>query len=335
VQSAVSLFINLPDSYEAKIETVPGVAKAIRFQWFGGIYQDPSNFFGQFAVDAADWLESYPEVEIVDGSLQDWQATRTSCVIGQDLANRFGWRIGDKAPLLGSIFPMRDGSAWEFTVAGIYRSSASYVDQATMFFHFDYLYEVLEQGLTTGPRGVGVFLAQLQPTANPDAVIADIEGLFANGPQRVRATTEAEFTRQFVSMLGSVPTLLLSIGGGVLFAIFFAVLNTMLMAARERTRDIGILKALGFADGRIAAMLPVESLLICLVGGAIGVGLAVLAEQPLWSMMCQFGIPGVQMAGGVIAQGLLLAAAVGLLAGVLPALRARRMRPVIALREEV
>ena len=334
VQSAVSLFVDLPAGYESKIATTPGVEAVIRFQWFGGVYRDPSNFFAQFAVDPGQWLASYPEVELVDGSSKDWLAGRTNCILGADLAGRFGWKVGDHVPLIGTIFPRADGAAWDFTVAGIYRSKSVNIDQSTMFFHFDYLREGLEQHAVFGPTGVGVFLTRLRPDANADAVIAAIDGEFENGPQRVRTTPEAVFQRQFVTMLGSVPTLLASIGGGVLFAIFFAVLNTMLMAARDRTRDVGILKALGFTDGRIGGLLLLESLCLCVAGGGCGALLAVLANRPLWSRLSTM-IPGFEINAGVALQGIALAVLLGLVAGLLPARRNQRLRPVDALRAEV
>lgn len=333
VQSAVSLYVFLPDSYEARIRGVPGVEEVVRFQWFGGVYQDPSNFFGQFAVDPRTWHASYPELEITAGSLDNWCAARTNCIIGADLAQRFGWQVGDRVPLKGTIFPKTDGSAWDFNVAGIYESNSTSVDQQTMFFHYDYLYEALDTGTAGGPTGVGVYLTRLEKNADTDSVIARIEEMYENGPQRVRATTEGEFQRQFTSMLGNVPVLMYSIGGGVLFAIFFAVLNTMLMAARERTRDIGILKSLGFTNGKIGLLLIAEALAICAAGGGIGVMLTIAAERPLWSFFAAF-IPGFEIQAEVITQGVLLAIGIGIVAGVLPALRARRLDPVAALRSE-
>lgn len=333
VQSAVSLFVDLPAAYESKIATIPGVASVVRFQWFGGVYQDPSNFFAQFAVDPAKWLASYPEVELVLGSAPEWLRVRNSCLIGEDLAARFGWKIGDRVPLIGTIFPRLDGANWEFDVAGIYRSNSVNIDQATMFFHYDYLRESQEQGAVGGPGGVGVFLTNIAPDANQDGVIRAIEDEYKNGPQRVRVTKEAEFQRQFITMLGSVPTLLMSIGGGVLFAIFFAVLNTMLMAARERTRDFGILKALGFRDTTIACMLVTEALLVCVLGGGTGVLLAKAAERPVWSVVST-QIPGFAIDNTILLAGFLLAAGLGLASGLAPAWRARALRPVVALRME-
>lgn len=334
VQSAVSLFVSLPQSYQSKLEAVPGVDRVIRFQWFGGVYREPSNFFGQFGVDADKWLQSYPEVEVEAGAAAAWQRDRVGCIVGADLARRFDWKVGDHVPLIGTIFPRADGAAWDFTIDGIYRSKSVNIDQASMFFHYEYLRQGLEQGDVLGPEGVGVYLLALAAGADRDAAIATVDDLYANGPQRVRTITEAEFQRQFVTMLGSVPTLLASVGGGVLFAIFFAVLNTMLMAARERTRDLGILKALGFANGTIGMLLLGESLLLCSLGGLLGAALAQLADRPLWSVMSTM-IPGFSISGAVVMQGIALAALLGLVAGTVPALRARRLQPVAALRLEV
>ena len=334
VQSAVSLFVDLPESYQAKIESVPGVKDVVRFQWFGGIYQDPSNFFAQFAVDSDKWARNYPEVRMIEGSIADWEKARTNCIIGKDLASRFGWRVGDHVPLIGTIFARLDGSVWDFTVAGIYESESVNVDQGTMFFHFQYLRESLELGAVQGPSGVGVYLTCLHPGQDPTPVIAGIEQTYENGPQRVRATTEAEFQRQFVTMLGSVPTLLASIGGGVLFAIFFAVLNTILMAARERTRDVGILKALGFTNGAIGSLLLVESMILCILGGSLGALLALAANRPLWTVLNGF-IPGFSIHGAVAISGVVLSLLLGTLAGLLPALRMKSLPPVTALRMEV
>ena len=331
VQSAVSLFVDLPEGYEQKIRSTPGVEEVVRFTWFGGVYQDPSNFFAQFAVDPQKWADSYPEIDIVEGSLADWQKSRTNCIIGEDLAARFGWQLGDRVPLIGTIFPRTDGSNWQFDVAGIYHSNSTNIDQMTMFFDFDYLKESRDSGAAGGPGGVGVFLTRMEPDTSPDNVIAAIEAEYENGPQAVRVTTEAEFQRQFITMLGSVPTLLASIGGGVLFAIFFAVLNTMLMAARERTRDIGILKALGFGNGTISGLFMLESLLICTIGGVIALLLAKGAERPLWSIVSAT-VPGFAISNTVLLLGAALALGLGLLAGLAPALRARKLQPVAALR---
>jgi hypothetical protein len=160
-----------------------------------------------------------------------------------------------------------------------------------MYFHFDYLHESLEQGGAVGPDGVGLYMLRIAKGTDPVAVQQAVDGMFENGPQRVQTTTEAEFNRQFISMLGDVPTLLQLVGGAVLFAIFFAVLNTMLMAGRERTRDLGILKALGFTDRTTGLLLVGESVLVCGLGALLGVGIAFALEAPFAAATASF-IPG-------------------------------------------
>ncbi|HKX45423.1 MAG TPA: ABC transporter permease [Planctomycetota bacterium] len=334
VQSAVSLFVELPKSYQRKIEAVPGVERSIKLQWFGGYYQDQSNFFAQFAVDADRLLASYPEIELVEGSELDFVERRKACLIGSALARDFGWQLGDSVPIVGGLYRRVDGSPWEFEVAGIYTPTSSNVDDRTLWFHYEYLEQSLETGAAQGPEGVGVFVVQMAPDADATATMAAVDRLFENGPQRVQTTTESEFQRQFVTMLGGVPTLLASIGGGVLFAIALATLNTMLMAARERTHSIGILKALGFSHRVAFALLLGESLLLCLAGGVAGVAVAKAIEPGFRTFLNSNGFTVFEIAPSTVALGLGLALAVGVLAGLAPAVGAARLRVVEALRAD-
>lgn len=334
VQSAVSLFVDLPLAYESRIATISGVEKICKWQWFGGIYRDPSNFFAQFGVDSTTLSETYPELEIIDGSYEDFTRDRTGCIIGADLVRSYGFKVGDKVPIIGTIFPRAGDAAWEFTVRAVYHANTPRIDQGTLYFHFDYLRESLESGEASGPEGVGVYMLRLAKNADPTRVMADIDALYANGPQRVQTTTESEFARSFITMLGSVPTLLTMIGGAVLFAIFFAVLNTMLMAARERVRDVGIMKALGFTDGKVGGVLVIEALLICGSAGLVAVALAKLAETPTTRMLTKFGVRGFEVSPGTVQTGVLLAVGLGLLAGLVSGWRAARLAPVRALRAQ-
>lgn len=333
VQSAVSLFVDLPLSYQAKMAPVPGIAAICKWQWFGGRYeQDKGGFFAQFGVDADTFATSYPEMEVVQGSYAEFSKERTACLVGIDLASKYGWQVGQTVPINGTIFQRTDGKPWDFTIRAIYDSKSAAFDKQTLYFHYDYLRESLEQGGAQGPEGVGVYMLRVQQGADPLAVQQAVDALFDNGPQRVQTTTEAEFNRQFISMLGDVPTLMRMIGGAVLFAIFFAVLNTMLMAGRERTRDLGILKALGFPDRTALLLLVGESLLVCGLGAALGLGLGVLLEKPFAlataSMLPGFGFDtNSLLLGGAIALG------VGVVSGVMPGLRAMKLTTVTALRE--
>lgn len=331
VQSSVSLFVYLPESYEEKIAGVEGVERVCRWNWFGGYYQEPSNFFAQFATDVDDFLAAYPEVEIVEGSVDVFRTERQACVVGRDTASRYGFKVGDNVPIVGALFPRNDKEPWSFKVAGIYESKKQNVDNATLFFHTEYLEKALESGEASGPRGVGIFVVKLAPGADRVAVAGAIDDLFAGGPQRTQTNTEAEFQAQFVSMVGNVPFFVAAIGGGVMIAILLAALNTMLMAAREQTRDVGVLKALGFGDGVVFAMLLAQSLVLCGFGGFLGIALAKISE-PVFVAMLSTMFPGYAVTGEIVAQAAIVTVAVGLLAGVAPALRARSLPVINALR---
>jgi len=331
VQSAVSLFVNLPSTYAPKIQSVPGVVETNKWVWFGAYYQDPSNFFAQFAVDEETLLDVYPEIAIVDGSHDEFLAQKTNCLVGKALADLFEWKVGDTIPLISQIFPKSSGDAWEFTIAGIYEPSRATVDPRTLFFHFDYLDETLEAGGAMGQRGTSTYTLLLQPGANPTQVMADVDALYENGPQRVQTTTESEFNRQFVSMYGNVPMFVNSIGGGVLLAVLLACVNSMLMAARQQTRDVGVMKAMGFSDAVMAGTMLSQSLVICIGGGLVGILLAVGLVSAMGPMMGSF-LPGFGVHPSALTFGVILSVAVGLLAGVLPAIRSNRLRPVEALR---
>lgn len=333
VQSAVSLFVDLPLAYQQKMAAVPGVEAICKWQWFGGRYeQDKGGFFAQFGIDPETFLPSYPELSIAAGSYEAFAAKRTACVVGRALAAQYGWKVGDSVPIAGTIFQRTDGAPWVFDVAAIYASSSPSIDEQTMYFQYDYLKESLENGGAAGPHGVGVYMLRLAPGTDPLSVQQAVDAMFENGPQRVNATTEAEFNRQFISMLGDVPALLQMVGGAVLFAIFFAVLNTMIMAGRERTRDIGVLKALGFTNGSTAALLIGESLLVCGLGAGIGLLLGVGLE-PGFQAALSARIPGFGFDRATLLLGAGIALAVGLVSGVVPGLRAARLTTVEALRE--
>ena len=331
VQSAVSLFVDMPLAYENKIATVEGVDWACKWQWFGGIYKEESNFFAQFGVDSETFLKSYPEMICDADQYKNFESNRTGCLVGKDLSEKYGFQVGDTVPIIGRIFPRPDGSPWEFKVEGIYESKTAAVDQATMYFHFDYLKEAIEAGDTNNEMGVGVFLAKVKDGADPGEVQSAINAMFENGPQRVNATTEAEFGRQFVSMLGNIPLLLRSIGGAVLVAIFFAVLNTMLTIGQERTRDIGIMKAIGFQDGVVFRLMILESLVLSLSGGLLALAVAKLLEPGMQLAISQ-QFPGFAISTDTMLLGLGIATGIGVLAGVMPGIRIRNLTPLQGLR---
>lgn len=336
VQSAVSLFVDLPQSYKPQIQQLPGVKDVNSWNWFGGIYKEPKNMFAQFAVDHANLLAMYPEIEIVEGSAKAFQDDRQGCIVGRGLMQRFReWKLGDIVPLIGTIYPRVNGNeAWQVRIEGIYRSNSGNVDENTMFFHYDYVREAQETKAALGPEGVGLYVVQVAPGQSPVGLMKEIDARFANGDQRVQSTSEAEFQAQFVSMVGNVPFFVAMIGGGVFLAILLAVINTMLMAAREQTRDAGILKALGFTSATVGILMLLQSLGLAALGGGLGIGLAKLSEALLRSLLGVM-FPGYEVTHGIMLEGAVITLLLGLVAGIVPAIRMARLRAVSALRQEV
>lgn len=364
VQSEVSLFVDLPLDYQAKIAAVPGVDAVTKMQWFGGYYQDENNFFAQFAVDHDRFFDMYAkDIEITEGlaskggsgasgantndgganivtgsearaaALSALNAERRGTIVGQGLMDSLGWKIGQTVPITGRIFPRADGTAWDFVIVGVYRPTRTNVDDRTMWFRWDYFEETVLADIPGIDLGTGVFMVNQAPGADAAGVIADIDALFAAGPQKTATTTEAAFQATFVAMLGSLPEYMRAIGGAIVFAVLFSVVNTMLLAARQRTRSVGILKALGFSDAALARVLLAEASLLALLGGGAGVALAKLSEESLRVALGP-NMPGYSVEPGTLALALAIAGAVGLIAGLGPSLIARSLTPVDALRSE-
>ena len=329
VMSSTGLFVELPLHYQQEIEKVPGVEMTTKFQWFGGYYRSMQNFFAQFAVDPGTMFEMYPECKIAPEQVEAFRRQRTSCIIGDRLVKEFGWKIGDTIPIIGALHPHPEDRAWEFQVAGIYHSEVPSFDNRTLFLRWDYFEETLKQG--DQPPGVGVYSIRVAPDADVPRVIADVEDAFRDSEQRVDCVTEAEFQRQFVTMFGNIPLFVGWIGTGVVIAILLASINTMLMAMREQSRDIGIQKSLGFTDGSMFALLATQALLLCAVGGGIGLLLAWATRPAIADWMARM-FPGFDITPGTYAIAAAVTVGLGLAAGALPAHRARRLRCIEALR---
>ena len=323
----VSLIQPLPESYLGRIAAVDGVADISHMSWFGGIYQDPRNFFAQFAVDAESYLRLYPEIVLSDAEREAWLRNRTGAIVGRVTADRFGWEVGDRIPIEGTIFRTRSGPTWEFTIDGIYEAGTEGYDTSTMLFHHDYLMEANDQGA----RFIGQYVIRVDDPARSADVAAAIDTRFANSPAETRTSTEQAFLQGFADQIGNIGAMVTAILAAVFFTILVITANTMAQSIRERTNELAVLKTLGFTDRRVLALVLIESLALAVAGGAIGLGVGWLLiglGDPTGGFLTVFLFPTRDLViGGV------LVVLLGFAAGAVPALLATRLRIVDALRK--
>jgi putative ABC transport system permease protein len=333
VSSAVSLFQSLPTSsaYMDGIKEVEGVEALTRFTWFGGKWPGEKMPAPQFGTDPRALLEIYPEVVIDPEQAQAWFDDKKGGIIGIKVAQKRGLKVGDQVALEGTIYPRVDRKPWNFNVRGIYRATKKNIDDQTMHFHWSYLDETLAKGEAYGPRGTSVYLVRLKEGYKGEDVAAAIDAKYAGGPQRTRTGTEAAFQASWLGMLGNLPVFLGAIGGAIVVALLFGVVNTMTIAARERVRTMGILKALGFPDAVPLRLYLLEALLLVGIGGVAGIVIAWALQDVFQEVFKQF-VPQYFVGTDTMVRAGLICLGIALLAGMIPALRTRRLKAVDALR---
>ena len=322
---STSLMFSMPTSHAEGIKGTPGVQDVTWANWFGGIYKTPQDFFAQFAIEPESYLRMYPEILLTPDERKAFLEERTGCIVGDGLAKRFGFKVGDKITLQTGI-PIYGTENFDFTVRAIYRVGGAAVDNQSMFFHWKYADE-----RSIVPGQVGWLVAQI---ANPDQaaqVSMAIDQKFANSPYETKTDTERAFQSSFVSMFGNLNLLLGSISLAVVITTLFVAGNTMAMSVRERTTEIAVMRTLGFTSSTIFLLVAGEGLLMAIVGGIIGVGLARWLVSPDFLQTGGF-IPvfGVNNTNAATAMG--LSVLIGVVAGLIPATMASRLKIVDALR---
>ncbi len=327
VRHKVSLIQLLPQSYEAKIERIEGVDNAMHQTWFGGIYQEPKNFFAQTPVVPEELFDLYPELIISDEHKAAWLENRTGAVVGRGLIKRFGWKVGDRIPINATIWGKKDGGrTWEFDVVGVYDGAEKGTDTSQFFFRYDYFDETRAGG--TGL--VGWYVVRVSDPDKAAEVAAAIDAEFANSAQETKAEAEGAFIQGFANQIGNIGFIIMSIMSAVFFTILLVAGNTMAYTVRERTNELAVLKAIGFTDAGVLGLVLGESLVITLVGGVLGLGLAwllVSMGDPTSGSFPVFYLPTLNI---FIGFGLIVAMA--FVAGILPALQAQRLQIADALR---
>ncbi len=324
VINKVSLIQPLPVSYKERLLRIPGVKEVTFDSWFGGVYQDERNFFPQFAIDIENQRTLFPEFVIPEEQWQAFVEDREGCIVGEDLAKRFHWKVGDRVPIRGTIFP----GNWEFNVRGIYRGKRPQDDTTQFWFQWKYL---VERGPQWTRGLVGWYTVRV---SNPDdsvGVAKAIDTEFANSPWETKTDTEKAFAASFVKQMGNIEFLILSIGGVVFFTLLLVTGNTMAIAVRERISELAVLKAVGFSDRFVLLLVLGESVLVAALGGVLALGLAklfTLQGDPTRGLLPFFYLPPRSMVTGVG-----LAVLVGVISGFLPAFSAMRLRVVDAMRK--
>ena len=324
VRNAVSLQIPLPERLRGELEAQPHVNLVYSHSWFGGIYKDdrPENFFAQFACDAPLLRKMFDELNVPDDEFDGFVRNRQGFVASRELAKRYGWTKGSRITLKGTFWPCNP----ELVLEGFFDSPE--FDQA-IFFHRDYMEELLGR-----PGPVSVFWLKVDSAENMAAVAEAVDGKYRNSPHETHTETEQAFRTSFIQMMGNVEALIRNLGLAVLFTIVLIAANTMAMSARERGREIAVMRCLGFSRPKIVALVVGESLLLCLVGGVVGLSLALLFLHRVAAHArgFLFFLRQAELSPAALAGSVLLAVGVGLVAGFLPALRAARIRPVDGLR---
>ena len=320
----VSLAFFLPAYYRDKIRSIPGVVAVAPMTWFGGRYKDdrPENFFAQIATDPDEYLKVASDKIVPPDQVVAWQRDRAGALVDVTLAQRYGWKIGDKITLLGTIFPVNP----ELTIRGIYHRDPP---QNSLYFNAKYL----EESWDYFKGKAGWYATQVAEPGDVARVSSEIDDMFRNSPLQTKTESEKAFQLDFVATLGNVKAFILGICGAVVFAILLVSANTMAMSVRGRTREVAVLKTLGFTRQGLLSLLVGEAVGLSVAGGALGVIVAIPVIQGLTRRFVALGVPlNMKVTPPTVILSLLVAASVGFVSGYLPAYKASRMNIVEGLR---
>lgn len=326
-RNAVSLVFPLPISYKDRIRQVEGVTGVSWGNWFGGIYISEKNFFPNFAVDPASYIALYPEYVLTDEEKKAFILDRKAAIVGRNLVQRFGWRLGDIVTLKGTIFP----GEWEFVIRGIYRGAQKNTDETQFFFHWDYLNETIKRTIPHRADHVGFYVIGIESPGLAGPVSAAVDNMFKNSLAETLTETERAFQMSFVSMTEAIVVAIEIVSYVVIVIIMVVAANTMAMTARERMTEYATMKALGFGPGHIVGAMFGESLLISMTGGVLGVLLTFPASDWIESSLSQF-FPIFDVSGFTVVLDMAAAFIVGLIASIFPACRGATIRIAEGLR---
>jgi putative ABC transport system permease protein len=326
--SKVSFTVSLPKSLLPRIQAIPDVKEVAYANWFGGIYQEPKNFFANEAV-SDNFFDVYSEFVLPPGQREAFHKTRTGAVVGAELAKKFGWKIGDKIPLQATIFPQKDGgNVWTLDLVGIYHIAdpKQRAQENALFFNWDYFDEARQ----FGNGNIGWYIERLTDRKAADKVATAIDALSANSDHETKTQTEQAFNVAFVSQFADIGLIVGAIMAAVFFTLILLTGNTMAQAVRERIPELAVLKTIGFSNKSVLGLVLAEAILLILIGGVLGLAFAALVVSVIKGSLGS-GIPMAPVDALTWARGIALMIGIGIVIGVLPALRGMRLRIVDAL----
>jgi putative ABC transport system permease protein len=326
-RSDASLSFPLPATYAERIRKVQGVRAVTYANWFGGIYIDEKNFFAQFAVDAASYFDLYPEFRLPPEQLSAFKRDRRGAVVGRKLAAKYGWKLGDQVPLRGTIYP----GNWSFTIRGIYEGADDKTDETQFLMHWHYVNESIKNLLPSLADRVGIYIVDVRDPSQAAAVSVAIDSTFRNSLNETRTETQKAFQLGFIAMVDTILLAIQTVAYVVVLIIMAVMANTMAMAARERMREYATLKALGFSDGFVSALIVAESMSLSLAGGLLGILLTFPAANSFYSATRDLFVV-FQVEPETIALQFGSAVVIGIAASIAPAFNSARIRIVDGLR---
>ncbi|MEM9530789.1 MAG: FtsX-like permease family protein [Pseudomonadota bacterium] len=324
----VSLTVPLPISYQNRIANIEGVKTISHYTWFGGYHQDPRNQIQSTPTDVDSFRQVYPEYTMPEEQWDAWKRTRTGMVMGEKLAEKLGFSIGDRVPIGSTIWPQQDGNrSWELDLVGLFRDpSPSRAGEQALYFNYEYFNEARQFGRDT----VGRYTLLIDEADQSERIAREVDRMFANSPAETKTTTEKGFVQGFANQFGNIGAIVRYVLLAVFFTMMLVAGNTMAQSVRERTSEIAVMKTLGFSDRSVLGLILSEGVLLSTVAGCLGLLLALVLTTGLREAMARF-LPGLIMTPGALLLGVALAVGLGIVAGVLPAIRAQRLDVVKAL----
>ena len=329
--SKISFTLSLPKSLMARIQALPGVGDVTYANWFGGIYQDPKNFFPSQAV-ADNFLDLHPEWTLDAGQRKAFKDIRTGAVVGAALADKFGWKVGDKVPLQAMIYPQKGGSnVWTFDIVGIYHVQDPNLKGQENNFWINWNY--FDEARQTGNGSVGYYVVKLADRGSADRIAQAIDALSADSDHETKTQSEQSFTAAMVGQFADIGLIVGAIMGAVFFTLVLLTGNTMTQAVRERIPEIGALKALGFTNRSVLSLVLAESVLLLVLGGGVGLAVAAVVVDAVRGSLPSMGptAPMLPVGPDIWLRGVILMIVIGIVVGTLPAIRGMRLRIVDAL----